>query len=474
MKKIIVSISVIALLISASIVSAYAFELKADVSEDLESIVIKDMDPFDGYILYTPWYGMETYLINNTGEVVHKWSSLTPPPALPVYLLENGSLLRAGHKFSIRYALGRGATGRVEMFNWVGQKIWNFEYANNKYHLHHDIEPLPNGNILMIAWEYKTRDEAIAAGRNPENINIFGMWPDHIIEVEPIFPEGGNIVWEWHAWDHLIQDFDPTKDNYGVVADHPELIDINLGKQAIDWLHTNSIYYNKRFDQIVLSSALMNEIWIIDHSINTTEAAGPGGDLLYRWGNPQNYHRGDETDQKLFWQHDARWIENGYPGEGHITLYNNYCYRRNYSSVLEIVPPVDENGNYILEPDSAYGPEEPIWVYTGDPLDSFFSIKMSGAQRLPNGNTLICSADQARFFEVTPEKETIWEYFNPFPLLIDYKGVFKIQYYPPDYPGIEELLINIENVTAESGVIVSECSQNIHQQSLLSGSLSNN
>ena len=218
----------------------------------------------------------------------------------------------------------------------------------------------------------------------------------------------------------------------------------------------------------------MNEIWIIDHSINTTEAAGPGGDLLYRWGNPQNYHRGDETDQKLFWQHDARWIENGYPGEGHITLYNNYCYRRNYSSVLEIVPPVDENGNYILEPDSAYGPEEPIWVYTGDPLDSFFSIKMSGAQRLPNGNTLICSADQARFFEVTPEKETIWEYFNPFPLLIDYKGVFKIQYYPPDYPGIEELLINIESMTAESGVTVSEFSQNIHQQSLLSGSLSNN
>ncbi len=81
----------------------------------------------------------------------------------------------------------------------------------------------------MIAWEYKTRDEAIAAGRNPENVNIFGMWPGHIIEVEPTFPEGGNIVWEWHVWDHLIQDYDPLKQNYGNVGNHPELVDINYG-----------------------------------------------------------------------------------------------------------------------------------------------------------------------------------------------------------------------------------------------------
>ena len=119
--------------------------------------------------------------------------------------------------------------------------------------------------------------------------------PDHVIEVEPNGSSGGNIVWEWHVWAHLIQDYDPAKDNYGVVEDHPELIDINFmaisaGK---DLNHINAIDYNEEFDQILLTSAGQDEIWVIDHSTTTEESAGhtggtsgKGGDLLYRWGNP--------------------------------------------------------------------------------------------------------------------------------------------------------------------------------------------
>jgi len=143
---------------------------------------------------------------------------------------------------------------------------------------HHDVKTLPNGNVLLIAWEIKTLYEAIVAGRNPNYVSDQGLWPDHVIEVEPTGPTSGDIVWEWHVWDHLIQDFDPTKENYGVVGDHPELVDINYGaSQKLDIMHTNSIDYNEDFDQIMVSVCFYNEIWVIDHSTTTEEAAGHTG-----------------------------------------------------------------------------------------------------------------------------------------------------------------------------------------------------
>ena len=100
----------------------------------------------------------------------------------------------------------------------------------------------------MIAWEYKTSAEAIAAGRDPNKLSD-AMWPDHIIEVRPTGSTTGDIVWEWHVWHHLIQDYDSSKANYGVVGNHPELVDINyvISSQS-DWLHANSIDYNEEFD----------------------------------------------------------------------------------------------------------------------------------------------------------------------------------------------------------------------------------
>jgi len=426
---------------------------------------------FDGYTLYTPEFSKNTYLINNNGEVVHEWKSRYRQ-ALPVYLLENGSLLRSsffGRSPRLGFLLG-GFTGGVEMLDWDGNLIWEFVYSDRSHYLHNDIEPLPNGNILIIVWNHKTRAEAIAAGCDPKMLRLFaGILTESIIEVEPIYPSGGNIVWEWNAWDHLIQDYDSKKDNYGVVAYHPELIDINCDRPGkypsllsrlrrpfylSEFLHINSIDYNEELDQIVLSSVWMSEIFIIDHSTTTEEAKGhtggsygKGGDLLYRWGNPQNYDRGDENDQKLFSVHDPRWIEPGCPGEGHITIYNNGVFRPDarYSSIEEIILPVDENGNYVLEPDSTYGPEEPVWTYIAKNPTDFFSPHISGAQRLSNGNTLICEGAEGHFFEVTPEKEIVWEYVNKLPLSIyiprvgKLNEVFKTQTYPPDYPGLQKL-----------------------------------
>jgi hypothetical protein len=403
--------------------------------------------PFDGYTLFAPIMSTTTYLINLSGEVVHTWNS-NYNPRMSAYLPETGHLLRTA-KMSVNPTFDAGgAGGGVEIIDWDGNVIWDFEYSTDQHCLHHDIEMLPDGNVLMIAWEYKTALEAIAAGRNPALV-IDALWPDHIIEVEPTGATGGNIVWEWHVWDHLIQDYDPTKDNYGVVADHPELIDINFAP-GMDLNHINSVDYNPEFDQIILSAHAFAEIWVIDHSTTTEEAAGhtggnsgKGGDILYRWGNPQAYRAGGEADQKFFRQHDAHWIEPGLPGEGNILVFNNGAGRPegNYSSVDEIVPPVDSNGNYYLAPGSAYGPENLAWTYTAENPGDFFALNLGGAQRLPDGNTLISDGPHGVFFEVTPAGDIVWEYVNPFPGP-NRRRTFKAHRYAPDYPGLSNLFPN--------------------------------
>ena len=107
--------------------------------------------------------------------------------------------------------------------------LWDFEYADEDQHAHHDFAVMPNGNILAIAWESKTSEEALAAGRRPDLIPKAGIWPEKVVEIEPDGKHHGKIVWEWHLWDHLIQDQDLTKANFGNPDEHPELLDINLG-----------------------------------------------------------------------------------------------------------------------------------------------------------------------------------------------------------------------------------------------------
>lgn len=408
---------------------------------------LNDPRSFDGYTIFTPEWYTNTYLINNDGEIVHSWSESHYLNGLGSLLLENGNMIRSALPRPNPRFLAGGILGRVEIFDWNGSLVWYFEYTNHMHCHHHGVEVLPNGNILLIAWEYKTAEEAVNAGRNPNFLPQGEIYPDHIIEVEPTGTSGGNIVWEWHVWDHLIQDYDPSKDNYGSIEDHPELIDINFGPGIADWNHINSVDYNEELDQIMLSVRHFSELWIIDHSTTTEEAAGhtggiygKGGDILYRWGNPQAYRAGGPDDQMLFEQHDPQWIEPSCPGEGNILIFNNGNGRPGgeYSSIEEIVPPIDENGYYFKAPGSAYGPEESLWRYTAENPFDFFSDHISGCQRLPNGNTLICDGANGFFFEVTLDKEIVWEYLNQIPSVFN-NLVFKIHRYAPDYPGLQNL-----------------------------------
>jgi hypothetical protein len=342
-------------------------------------------------------------------------------------LLENGNLLRTGNTRSTHFDAG-GAGGIVEEIAPGGAVAWSFEYDTAQGRLHHDVEPLSNGNVLMIAWELKSESEAIAAGRNPARLTEGELWPDTVIEVDP---ETNTIVWEWHVWDHLIQDYDSNQANYGVVADHPELIDLNYSTGgrpgSADWNHINAIDYNEAFDQILLSVRNFSEIWVIDHGTTTAEAAGAAGDLLYRWGNPQAYDAGETNDQQLFVQHDARWIPSGYPGAGNILVFNNGTGRPDgdYSSVDEIVPPVDGSGHY-----TSYGPSAPTWTYSADNPTDFYAANVSGAQRLSNGNTLICDGPAGYFFKVTSAGDLVWEYDH------GSQAIFRVTHYAADYPGL--------------------------------------
>ncbi len=409
-----------------------------------------DPKAFVGYTLFAPKHNTTTYLIDNQGRVVNSWES-EYEPGQSVYLLPNGNLLHCCFTRNKGFTRG-GEGGRLEEFDWNGKLVWEFSYSSDEYLSHHDIQPLPNGNILVLAVEKKSYEQCVAAGFTPRNLRDRQLFPEHIIEVQPTRPKGGKIVWEWHVWDHLIQDNDRTKANYGRPADHPGRIDVDCNGRGAPafWNHANSIAYSAKLDQIVLSARGCNEIWVIDHNTTTKEAAGRGGDLLYRWGNPAAYGRGTSRDRQLFQQHDAQWIPAGYPGAGNILIFNNGL-DRGYSTVVEIKPPVDNRGRYALADGAAYGPARPAWEYKAANPRDFYSSEISGAHRLPNGNTLICAGVHGKFFEVTREGETVWEYVNPMVrggILAqgevagkDHRGhslnaVFKIHRYEPDYAGL--------------------------------------
>ena len=404
----------------------------------------------EGYVLFAVPNSALVYLINRKGEVVHEWKGNYG--VLNAYLQDDGSLVQNASDPDFPVFAAGGECGRLQKITWDSKILWDFEYADEHAHVHHDFNVMPNGHILAIAWEAKTAQEVLAAGRNPKLIPKAGLWPDKIIEIEPIDETHGKIVWEWHIWDHLIQDYDNKKANYGNPTDHPELMDINTGdtlpaqiskdsmailkKQGRAWrnqtpenmgsdiYHVNAIKYNAELDQIAFSSPHLSEVFIIDHSTTTKEAAGhkggrwgKGGDFLYRWGNPQNYRRGDSTTRELYGQHDIRWIEKGKPGEGHLMVFNNDIHYRdsmNYSMIYEFVPPTDEKGNYVIEKGKPYGPEKPVWSYMAPDTISFWSSFISGAQRMNNGNTFINEGAKGRFFEVTKDGKIVWEYLDPY------------------------------------------------------------
>lgn len=447
----------------------FAFYLMGKAQTRTVGLMLNNTEKvFNGYTLFAPKQYHTTYLINNEGRIMNQWSKSIYPPGQAVYLLPNGHLLRSCMTKG-QLSSGGGEGGRIEEYDWNDNLVWEMDFSTSTYMQHHDIHILPNGNIIMLVIEKKTYAECIAAGFNPakfqpEIASKGMMLPDYIVEIKPTYPKGGTVVWEWHTWDHLIQDFDATKANYGNPKLHPELIDCDGDMRNLPafWNHMNSIDYNEEFDQIAVSVRGNSEVWIIDHSTTTAEAKshsggirGKGGDLLYRWGNPACYGFGTKTDQRYFEQHDVEWVPKGYPGEGNLTCFNNGLGRGKYSTVDEFTPAVDANGNYTMPVGSAAPPTNYTWTYQGTTSAPMYSENISGANRLPNGNTIICSGTIGRFLEVTPAKEIVWEYICPVQLTGEMtqgqkpdadlarvdetmNSVFRVYKYPVDYAAYKD------------------------------------
>ncbi|MCX6230428.1 MAG: aryl-sulfate sulfotransferase [Bacteroidetes bacterium] len=381
---------------------------------------------YKGYLLLAPKQYTKTYLINNEGRKLHEWTASTYAPGQAVYLLENGNLLRTCMTQG-NLGTGGGEGGRIEEYNWNDSLIWWMNYSTTTYMQHHDIKKLPNGNIIMLVVEKKTVAQVEAAGfdtttfQQPDFSQKKCILPDCIVEIQPTYPSGGTVVWEWHVWDHLIQNHDATKSNYGTPSAHPELIDCagDHRTKPIFWNHMNSIDYNPTFDQIALSVRGNSEVWVVDHSTTTAQATGhtggtrgKGGDLIYRWGNPLCYGAGTSSNQKYFEQHDVEWIKPGCPGAGDLLCFNNGV-NRNYSTIDQFTPAADASGNYTIVSGSAYAPANLSWTYQATPPTSMYTGDISGAQRLPNGNTIICVGPTGTLYEVTAAGQVVWKYIGP-------------------------------------------------------------
>ena len=409
---------------------------------------------YNGYTLFAA--RGKTYLVDMEGYVINQWNVGTNPR-----LLDNGNLLDASK------ADPSGFNGFIEL-DWSGNTVWTYTEKRSNYFPHHDWTRIYNKKLqayttLYIANKNITNEQALAAGATPANAPYSGVQMDAIVEVDM----NGNVVWEWWFFDHVIQDIDPAKSNYvgsgKTISDYPGKININLTGVPLrkDWLHCNSIDYNEELDQIVINS-VAGEFYIIDHgntfiagdpTASTALAATSAGDFLYRFGDPARYGQGNPPSIGANWttsttgnkqiggSHDVHWIKPGLPGAGNIQIFNNGEYlfeRTSQSYIFEVNPYYNSQkvntGSYVNPPDAGYYTwvypnndamkqnkfisNQVVWIYNSKNDQNFFSTIGGSEQRLPNGNTLICSDSQGHLFEVTygdatTSPQVVWEYINP-------------------------------------------------------------
>ncbi|MBT8036287.1 MAG: aryl-sulfate sulfotransferase [Verrucomicrobiae bacterium] len=427
----------------------------------------------------------DAYIINSDGDVLHQWdnSGITSPETAPGYLTPNGHFLRGIMSDSARTnSWPVGKWGKLQLVDWDGTVLWEYDGSDATECFHHDAELLPNGNILVAA--YHRYDPTTAGAEFGWNFPAQEkLYMDVIYELRPNLSDGSTeIVWKWEWIDHVVQDLNPALPNYvDNISNHPEKFDLHyydsssvplpilLGSHS----HIDSIDYNPLRDEILISSATYNEIYVIDHSTTIAEAEsssggnrGKGGDILYRWGNPEAYdYGGGDTNLYGEWQwtdtqHDARWLCDG---SGNITIHNNRSTTDSkppgqfnaHSQVQEIAVPYDGDG-YAYTTGAPFGPSAPTILAeynaaNSNVLNSTFS---GGGQKLANGHIFSTSAAKFWLGEHDESGNLVWDFdleLLQLDRLESERGgqVFKAQKYPLNYTGLARLT-NLNQTLAES------------------------
>lgn len=375
-----------------------------------------------GYILMNDAAANRVFLMTRNSEIVYEWEMDGRRLGNDVRLLPNGQLLAMLESADPKITIG-GFGGRMALINPDGSESFSFDYSTDDVILHHDAELLPNGNILTMIWERKSAQEATDAGYEL-NVEVF---PDGLIEIDP---NTSQIVWEWYMWDHLVQDFNATADNFGSVATDVRKINVNhIVNDNGDISHANGIAYDEEKDVIYLSANFFSEVWVIDHSTTTAEAAtssggnfGFGGDLVYRFGNPMAYEN-PIGEVRFDHNHYPNLIDDTNPGDILVFANGN---SGTQSTAYELVLPA----TFSLAPNQDNEPTV-AWSFTDMELHS---PKVSGVEALPNGNRLITEGDYG-LWEVTPSGEIAWK--------LEAAGFFwRAYHYDLDDPAIENLPIN--------------------------------
>lgn len=407
--------------------SVLLFVFPVQAQDQTVGLMRNDPGAYEGYTLIAPLFHPSVYLINLEGQNVHKWD-VSVAFGTTNRLLPDGALFRVSGAPNAWMDV-QGRSGRLEIIEWDGAVRWQYDFVADTYMLHHDVVPLPNGNLLGVVWDRRDMDAITSAGYDPANLaeDQNEIFSERVVEFRPILPDTIEIVWQWDSWDHLVQDHNPLlSDTYAErISDHPGRIDVNTSIGG-DWLHFNALDYNEELDVIAVSASYVDELWVIDHSTSTEEARGNaggnfglGGQLLYRWGNPQMYDAGGEEDQTLHFLHSVLWIPDGLRGAGNLLVFENGVGQPegDYSTVHELKLPYMEEvyGDaiwYAQDLDGSFQDPETVWSYSAP--DEFYSDFVSGQQRLPNGNTLIAEGMTGRIFELAAESDQlVWEYVNP-------------------------------------------------------------
>ncbi len=329
---------------------------------------LNEVSAFEGFLLFGAQGGKITVLLDSTGTVAHSWDHSQLPDdgnGYSCYISNGGNLLRSAIAPPNITVSGNAAPrqGVLTEVDRDGNSVWTYTLANIDRMMHHDFKELPNGNLLCVAFETVDSGTAIKKGIDKSLFKGGMMMGARAMESEMIFEldkSSNQIVWEWHILDHVV----PKEQ----ASSHPELFSGGLGPFfGGQWVHLNGIDFNPEKNLIVFSSRVMSEIFVLDRSTTIQEAAGhtggvhgKGGDILYRWGRASNY--GMTSQVTITTLHCPTWITKGYPGEGDIMFFHNNAKMENYqftslgnSQVIQVKPPMDENGKFLSTSGSAFG-----------------------------------------------------------------------------------------------------------------------